>query len=303
MSQGKLAGLLLVDKPTGCTSHDVVQRARRALRERRVGHCGTLDPGATGLLLLTVGKATRLTRFLIEAPKTYEGDVEFGVSTDTYDALGKVVEQKPIDDLTADRIVEAMTGFRGTYEQIAPAFSAKKVGGRKYYELARKGEEVPEAHKEITVFSLEATSDLDEGRIGIRLECSSGTYVRSLAHDLGVETGFGAHLASLRRTRVGPFDVDDAVDLERLSGLEDPTEGSWWIPFHQIRLPFEELTVDGGQAERISHGQTILVRELEGEEGDWIKVVDARRQFIAVGTVSERISSGVGIVQPRIVFS
>ena len=132
--------LVLVDKPTGCTSHDVVQRLRRIIGQKRIGHCGTLDPGATGLLVMTLGRATRLTRFLIQAPKIYEGEIRFGVSTDTYDALGEVVEEQPIDDLSAEAILDAMPAFVGTYEQVAPSYSAKKHEGRKFYEMARKGD-------------------------------------------------------------------------------------------------------------------------------------------------------------------
>lgn len=296
-------GLLLVDKPGGCTSHDVVQRTRRIVGQRGVGHCGTLDPGATGLLVLTLGRATRLTRFLIQAPKVYEGEIRFGVSTDTYDALGQVTGERPIAGLTHELVAAAMPSFVGTYAQAAPPFSAKKVDGRKHYELARKGEDVPEIRKEITVYSFEASGRLEDGRLPFRLECTSGTYVRTLAQELGKSTGYGAHLASLRRTRVGPFRVDEAIGLEPLAALEDPADGAWWIPFHAIPLPFGQLVVEPRQARRLLHGQTVLVRDLEGEEGDWVKLLDSRHRFIAVGTISERIGSGAGIVQPRIVFS
>ncbi len=302
MSRPTTSGLLLVDKPAGCTSHDVVQRARRILGERRIGHCGTLDPGATGLLLLTVGHATRLTRFLISAPKVYEGDIRFGVATDTYDALGAVTAEAPIDDLTDAQVGAAMERFVGTYEQVAPPYSAKKVEGRKLYELARQGETVPESRKEITVYSLEPTSSLEAGVVSVRLGCSSGTYVRSLAHDLGAALGVGGHLESLRRVRIGPFDVADAIPLDDLQEREEPAAGSSWIPFDAIELPFARLTLDVGQGERIGHGQTVLVRDLDAEEGDWIQLVDARARFVAVGVVNERIGRGVAVVQPRIVF-
>lgn len=295
--------LVLVDKPTGCTSHDVVQRLRRIIGQKRIGHCGTLDPGATGLLVMTLGRATRLTRFLIQAPKIYEGEIRFGVSTDTYDALGEVVEEQPIDDLSAEAILDAMPAFVGTYEQVAPSYSAKKHEGRKFYEMARKGEEVPETRKEITIFSFEATGPVEEGVLPFRLECSTGTYVRSLAHDLGEALGCGAHLASLRRTKVGPFTVDAAIGLEALAETDEYKEGSWWLPFDSIPLPFGDIELDVAQARRILHGQTVLVRDLEGDEGDWVKVQDNRRRFIAVGSISERIGRDVGIIQPRIVFS
>jgi len=299
-------GLLLVDKDPGCTSHDAVKRARRILGEKKIGHCGTLDPAATGLLVLTVGKATRLTRFLISAPKVYEGTIRFGVETDTYDAAGQVVAQRPIGDLDDARVREALAGFVGTQEQVAPAYSAKKVKGRKYYELARQGEEVPTSSKEITIYELEGLGELADGTLPFRLACTSGTYVRTVAHDLGRQLGCGAHLASLRRLRVGPFRVEDAATLDRVEELrgEGAGPGACWVPFDAIPLPFPTVEADANQEHRILHGQTILVRGLTAEEGDWIRVSDRRGRLLAVGSVSERIgAAGVGIVQPRIVFA
>lgn len=301
-------GLLLVDKEPGLTSHDVVQRVRRLLKQKKIGHCGTLDPDATGLLLLTLGSATRLTRFLIRAPKVYEGVVQLGSATDTYDASGQVVSQAPPEAVAAlalDAVAEAMKRFEGTIEQKAPPYSAKKVQGVKYYELARKGEEVPDEAKEVTVYEFSPLGGLENGRFRFRLACSSGTYARGLAHDLGAALGVGGHLAELRRTKIGGFQVEEAATFRRLEEIVQAGEapGATWIPFDQIPLPFGEVTADPQQEHRISHGQTVLVRELAGEEGDWVKLVNRRREFIAVGTVVERIgSAGVGIVQPKVVF-
>jgi tRNA pseudouridine55 synthase len=327
-------GLLLIDKEPGLTSHDVVQRVRRLLRQKKIGHCGTLDPDATGLLLLTLGGATRLTRFLIRAPKVYCGVIRFGVVTDTYDASGKVLAEAPaeaVNGLRRDEVVRAMLAFVGPIEQKPPAYSAKKINGEKYYELARRGEEVPDEPKEITVYELEATSELSGGLLSFRLSCSSGTYARALAHDIGAAVGLGAHLTELRRVQVGSFHVEESVKLGALAAavaLAEPTRemgdlpegggdaaapaaqvvvrealGPAWLPFDEIPLPFDEVTTDPQQELRISHGQTVLVRELTGGEGDWVKLVNRRRQFIAVGTVVEKIgSAGVGIVQPKVVF-
>ncbi len=301
-------GLLLLDKDSGFTSHDAVQKARRVLRQKKIGHCGTLDPDATGLLLLTLGTATRLTRFLIRAPKVYEGVIRFGTATDTYDASGKVVSEAPAEAvaaLTAEVVAEAMRGFQGEIQQQPPPYSAKKVQGVKYYELARRGEEVPSEPKEVTVYEFSPLGEVEDGRLRFRLSCSSGTYARGLAHDLGGALGVGGHLAELRRTRIGGFRVEDALPLSRLEEKVQADEplGSAWIPFDQIPLPFGEVTADPQQEHRIAHGQTVLVRELLGEEGDWVKLINRRREFIAVGTVIERIgSAGVGIVQPRVVF-
>jgi tRNA pseudouridine55 synthase len=301
-------GLLLIDKAPGFTSHDAVQRVRRILKQKKIGHCGTLDPDATGLLLLTLGTATRLTRFLIRAPKVYEGVIRFGVATDTYDASGRVVAEAPagaVAALTLDAVAAAMRAFDGEIRQQPPPYSAKKVQGVKFYELARRGEEVPEEPKEVTVYEFVPAGEIAEDRLRFRLSCSSGTYARGLAHDLGAALGVGAHLAELRRTRIGTFRVEDALPISALEELAEAGEaaGSAWIPFDQIPLPFGEVTADPQQEHRISHGQTVLVRELAGEEGDWVKLVNRRRELIAVGTVVERIgSAGVGVVQPRVVF-
>lgn len=298
-------GLLLVDKEAGGTSHDVVQRVRRALRQKKIGHCGTLDPDATGLLLLTLGRATRLTRFLIRAPKVYAGTMRFGTATDTYDASGRVTAERPIDGLTLDAVRAAMDQLVGTYEQAPPAYSAKKHQGVRSYELARRGEEVPESAKEVTVYEFAPTGGVETGTVSFTLSCASGTYARTLAHETGQRVGCGAHLAALRRERIGPFRVEDAVRLGELDARFAPEAdpGACWIPFDRIPLPFPQVTADAQQEGRIANGQSVLVREFEAAEGDWIKLVNQRQQFIAVGTVVERIGDrGVGVVQPKVVF-
>lgn len=299
-------GLLLVDKHEGCTSHDVVASARRLLRIKKIGHCGTLDPSATGLLLLTIGRATRLTRFLIQAPKTYEGTIRFGITTDTYDLEGRVTSESPLDGVTPEAIDQAMTTFVGEGLQTPPPYCAKKVGGVKYYELARRGEEVPQDPKEVTIYDFRCLEPWSPGQdLRFELSCASGTYARSLAHDLGGALGCGGLLSSLRRTKVGPFGVTEAVSLEELAGkLEEEADlGSAWLPFDEIPLPFTQVTADPQQERRIQHGQTVLIRELEGREGDWIKVVNKRHKLIAIGSVIERIGSGsVGVIQPKVVF-
>jgi len=299
-------GLFLIDKEPDCTSHDVVQEVRRIARQKKIGHCGTLDPGATGLLVATAGKATRLTRFLIRAPKVYSGEIRFGITTDTYDRHGKVVAESPVENLDPAEVFSAMQKLVGTFGQPAPPFSAKKHKGVKYYELARRGEAVPEASKEITVFEFRPQGEIKNRTLTFRLSCSSGTYVRSLAHDLGQDLRIGAHLAELRRLQVGPFKIEDAVMLGDLrSGFDSgsgPTGG--WIPLDEIPLPFDELAADAQQEQRITHGQSVLFRTLAGEAGDWVKLVNRRGQLIGVGVVAEIIGSGaVGVVQPRIVFS
>jgi len=298
-------GLVLVDKDAGCTSHDVVQRCRRILRQKRIGHCGTLDPDATGLLLLTVGQATRLTRFLIHAPKLYVGTVRFGVATDTYDASGRVVAETPLAGLDEPAIDEAMGRFRGTIDQVLPAYSARKQDGVRFYEMARRGEEVPEVSKEVTIAEFERTGPLEGGTVPFRLSCSSGTYARALAHDLGQAVGTGGHLASLRRLEIGPFAVDSALRLEEIERRETAQEtlGDAWLPLGSIPLPFPSATLDAAQERRVRNGQTALVQGVEAEPGGWVRLADRRGGLVAVGSVADRLGSGsVAVLQPRIVF-
>jgi tRNA pseudouridine55 synthase len=299
-------GLLLVDKEAGCTSHDVVQRARKLLGQKKIGHCGTLDPDATGLLLLTCGNATRLTRFLIRAPKVYTGVLRLGIATDTYDASGTTVSEGATDDVTLTGIEAGMRELTGTYQQSPPPYSAKKVGGVRFYEMARRGEAVPETSKEITVFEFAPRGEgLHDNRLAFTLSCTSGTYARTLAHELGRRLGCGGHLAALRRERIGPFAVEQALLLAQIATRvqENGDLGEAWVDFDRIALPCSEVTVDAQQEGRIAHGQTVLVRALAAEEGDWIKIVSQRGRFLAVGTVVENIGGGqVGVVAPKVVF-
>lgn len=298
-------GLLSVDKQPGCTSHDVVQRARRIFGQKRIGHCGTLDPDATGLLLVTLGQATRLTRFLIHAPKIYEGVIRLGVVTDTYDAAGRVVSESATAGLAEADLDREMNRFVGTFEQTLPAFSARKVGGRKLYELARLGEEVPELTKEVTVWEFRRTGALEGDRLPFRLSCTSGTYARALAHDLGARLGCGAHLSSLRRTEIGPFRVAAALDLDEIERRHGAGEdlGGAWFRLAAIPLPFRDASADAQQERRVRNGQTALLSGLDAAEGDWVRLLDRRGEAIAIGSVVERVGAGtLAVVQPRIVF-
>jgi len=297
-------GLLLIDKPAGCTSHDVVQEVRHVLGEKKVGHCGTLDPDATGLLLLTLGRGTRLTRFLIRAPKVYEGAIRFGRATDTYDASGTVTKEAPTDGLTTAAITDAMRLFEGEIDQQPPPYCAKKVGGVRYYELARRGADVPLKTKRVHIYDFSAIGGLEGEVLHFRLRCASGTYARSLAQELGERLGTAAHLAQLRRHQIGSFKVEDALTVAALAAsLEQGEPGSAYVPFDDIPLPFEEIRTDAQQEKRITNGQTVLVRDARIGEGDWVKVVNGRREFVAVGAVVECLGpEGVRVVQPKIVF-
>ncbi len=264
-------GLLLIDKPAGPTSHDVVARARRALGERRIGHTGTLDPAASGLLPLVVGPATRLARFLSAAGKTYDVEIRLGVATDTGDADG-VPEGPACEGPWPARatVDEALTAFRGTYLQQPPAFSAKKIGGRRSYAAARARRRAGDATGEtdaarnatprpepatVTVDRLDLVA-LDGASLRLSLDCSAGFYVRTLAHELGARLGTGGHVAALRRTRSGAFDVADALSLARAEADPDAARAALLSPADMLGgLPAVVLTEAG--IARARHGQDL----------------------------------------------
>jgi tRNA pseudouridine55 synthase len=220
-------GIAVVDKAAGMTSHDVVARARRVLGTRKVGHSGTLDPGATGVLLLGVGPATRLLRFLTDLPKTYTTEIVLGVETDSLDDSGTVTARHVMDDVTPSAVADAAATLTGDIEQIPPMVSAVRVDGRRLHELAREGKDVPREPRAVSVYRYEVRPTADPLVSAATVECYSGTYVRTLAADLGTALGGGAHLRRLRRTRIGSFDeaegrpVDDLEVLPPAEGLRD----------------------------------------------------------------------------------
>jgi tRNA pseudouridine55 synthase len=252
-------GLAVVDKPAGWTSHDVVARARRLLGTRKVGHAGTLDPDATGVLLLGVGRATRLLRYLTGLPKTYETDIVLGEETDTLDASGTTTATHDMSGVTLDEVRRAAATLTGDLEQIPPMVSAVRVGGRRLHELAREGIEVERAARPVHVerFDVDALTDPGEPPLRLRavVTCSSGTYVRVLAADLGSALGGGAHLDNLRRTAVGPFALDEAVALDDLGtgSLLDPGEALRWLP---------SVSVDADTATVVGHGRVLPLDEV-----------------------------------------
>jgi tRNA pseudouridine55 synthase len=239
-------GLLLVDKPAGITSHDAVDRVRRLLRTRKVGHAGTLDPAATGLLLIGVGRATRLLRFLGELPKLYEGTAVLGVETSTLDATGEVVREQPVH-VTEDGLRAAMQSLVGEIEQRPPAYSAVKVGGEKLYEAARSGRHLVAPPRRVVVYAFNLRR-FDPPRFDFRARCSGGTYVRSLVADVGESLGCGAHLAALRRTAIGPFSVQDAGPPEQPGDL---------LPIEAAVSHLAAVTLDAEEARVAAHGSVL----------------------------------------------
>ena len=218
--ESELNGALLIDKPAGPTSHDIVDIVRNLFRIKKVGHCGTLDPAATGLLILLLGRATKLSQKLTADDKVYEGTMHFGQATDSYDAQGKVTDTAPVPPLDRDALNLAAREFTGDIQQKPPMVSAVKIDGVPLYKLARKGKTVEREAKPIHIYSYEF-SEYTEPVARFRVHCTKGTYVRSLAHDLGQNLGCGAHLRTLHRTESGKFNVADALRLEQLVKLPD----------------------------------------------------------------------------------
>ena len=221
MAPKEMEGILLIDKPTDHTSHDVVARLRGKLKMRRIGHAGTLDPMATGLLIILVGKATRVSQYLVSLDKEYEGTVELGKVTDTQDAEGEMMETRPVPPFTEAEVKAVITGFLGDQYQMPPMYSAVKIDGVPLYKSARKGEEVEREPRFIRVMSWEITR-FALPRFDFRLRCTKGTYMRTLAHDLGQKLGCGAHLAALRRTATEKFHVSQALTLDQVNALSLP---------------------------------------------------------------------------------
>lgn len=283
--------VLPVDKPRGPTSHDVVAAARRALGERRVGHTGTLDPFASGLLLLCVGRATRLAEFLSGMDKRYEAVARLGIATDTLDRDGEVVaETDAWRELDVRRIEEALAGLRGCLEQVPPAYSAKKVGGVAAHRLARRGVPVALAPRRVTVHSLEVAF-FEPPDIGLTVHCSSGTYVRAIARDLGDVLGVGAHLTELRRTAVGRFGVAEALTLDDLLVPERRSER--WIEPLEALAHLPSVPVDGDREEDLRHGRTV---PCPGSTDASPAVAERDGELVAVGEVHD------GLFRPRKVF-
>ena len=228
----EMEGVLLVDKPQGLTSHDVVYRLRRKLSMKKIGHAGTLDPMATGLLVMLIGKATRISQYLMSVDKAYEGEATLGVVTDSQDAEGEVLTTMPVPELTEAQVREAIKGFLGDQYQTPPMHSAIKIDGVPLYKMARKGEEVEREPRFIRVMAFDLLS-FTPPRLTFRLLCTKGTYVRTIAHDLGQKLGCGAHLSALRRTGSGKFDIAQCLTLEAIEALPLPEIEKRLIPVYE----------------------------------------------------------------------
>ncbi|MCI0349200.1 MAG: tRNA pseudouridine(55) synthase TruB [Acidobacteriales bacterium] len=308
-------GVLVIDKPAGLTSHDVVARVRKILKQRSVGHLGTLDPLATGVLPIVVGRMTRLTQFYMSAEKQYEGEICFGVETDTYDAAGETVGQPKSVQLTLHEVTSAAKHFLGVIEQTPPPFSAKKIAGVPAYKLARKKKEVSLQPVKVEVKEFDILS-LHRERAQFRARVASGTYLRSIAHDLGRGLGVGAHLAALRRTRVGEFAEGDAVTLESLesaySGAADSTlhniryrtlhlsaqladSSGFFIHPRQLLPEFPAVTATPEALAKVRHGNAVNLPEVSRSR--YVKVFRGQTELVAIAM---RIAGT--LFQPKVVL-
>ncbi len=285
-------GLLIIDKSQGMTSHDVVARARRLLREKRIGHAGTLDPMATGVLVLCIGHATRLSEYLLGEDKVYEGVIALGEQTNTDDAEGEVIATRPVpamDDADLRRLEHL---FSGEIEQVPPQFSAIQKGGQRAYVLARKGETVELDARRVTIHEirLNAERDSDAGAprstLCVSVRCSAGTYIRSLARDIGAALGCGGHLAALRRVQAGVFTLRDAVTLEQLElAAKEGRAESLLLPMERAVADWPAVQLDDEQTRKLLNGQRLLPPLPLGEgwgEGQLFRTCDAHNKFIAI---------------------
>ena len=292
-------GVLVIDKPQVLTSHDVVAAARRTLGETKIGHTGTLDPLATGVLPLAIGRATRLVRFFAASDKDYEATIRFGFATDTYDIGGREISRT--DALPApEHLVRALQALTGEYLQPPPAFSAKKVGGRRAYELARNEQTVALAPAAVRVARADLVS-FSGGRAHVVLTCSAGFYVRSFAQTLGELTGTGACLEALRRTRSGEFCLDNAIPIAGLS--EASRVASALIPLSGLLHHLPAIAVNSRGLEQVAHGRGLEPGDYErwpsaSPSAEWVRLLNLRGELIGMGTPG----SELGYLHPAIVL-
>ncbi len=312
-------GVLVIDKPSGFTSHDVVARARHILHERRIGHTGTLDPFATGVLVILLGKATRLAQFLSEVDKEYEAIIRLGYSTDTGDRTGNPIHDIPgpgdskrrtrLADWNEQEVAAALESLRGYIDQVPPMYSAKKVEGKRLYELARRGETVERPPVRVCIHEFEPIrpdgqliKDNLDGTFDFhaRVSCSSGTYVRTLAEDFGKRLYVGAHLAELRRTRVGALHITQAITLEQLKvHFAEESLGSVLLPMAAALSWLHSVHLSGEDVRRAIHGREVKIGETSWSDGEDVMMCDMTERLIAVG----RYDAAARSLHPRVVLS
>lgn len=289
-----VSGILLLDKPVGITSNAALQKVKWIYKAAKAGHTGSLDPLAEGLLPICLGEATKISAYLLDADKRYTTTVKLGEKTTTADAEGEVIESRPVENISAQRVTEVLQNFLGEQEQIPPMYSAVKHEGKRLYDLAREGKEVERKSRKITIYSLELTS-INADELVLDVHCSKGTYIRTLAEDIGEMLGCGGHVSALRRTSVGPFDESNCMTLASLEEQAD-------APFAELDallLPIDnglnhwpEVRLDTNSSHYLKQGQPVLVPKAPTE--GWVRVYDASDNFIGVGEVDDD-----GLIAPR----
>lgn len=294
-------GILIIDKPAGITSHDVVAKVRRILKTKRVGHTGTLDPFATGVMVILVGQATRLAQFLDKDEKEYEAIVRFGFETDTGDRTGspKPNVQSPRSPSIAE-IDAALPEFRGEIEQTPPMYSAKKIDGKKLYEHARKGEVIDRKQITVTISELELIvhhkAALAEDTVGLRVRCSAGTYIRTLAEDIGRRLGLGAHLAELRRTAAGKFTIGESTTLDKLADLDAPDKAL--VPMNEAVTHLRSFAIPDDRVAKTKNGMSTRVFDSGLADRENVRMIDPAGELVAIGF----FDSDENIIQPKVVL-
>jgi tRNA pseudouridine55 synthase len=282
-----LDGILIINKAPGMTSHDVVARVRKLLKQRRVGHAGTLDPTATGVLPICIGQGTRVAEYLSESGKAYEARITFGVVTDTYDAEGEIIRQADATHISRTEIEQLLPRFLGRQMQMPPRYSAIKIQGQPAYKRMRSGEEVTMETRPIDISRL-AILDWQVPHLTLAIECSKGTYIRSLAYDLGEAQGSGAYLTALQRTRSGPFSLSESITLEQLAeAIEQATISEYLQPADKALLQHPAFTLDEATTEKVLHGNPFPSQTAEDPtqpHATLARIYDYKGRFLAIAT-------------------
>jgi tRNA pseudouridine55 synthase len=283
-----LSGLLVVDKKTKMTSHDVVEKLRRILDLKKIGHAGTLDPNARGILLACMGKATKITKFLTEYEKEYEAVIKLGVTTDTYDQEGKIIQIRDDLKISQEEVRKAVEFFKGEIWQTPPLYSAIKQKGKKLYQYARAGKQVERKKRKVFVKDVRVL-EIKLPYVKLKVNCSKGTYIRSLANDIGERLGCGAHLFSLCRTRVGPFELKEALDLEAIEEIrKEDRIGDFLISIEKVLAHIPSVVVKDSFAKRIKEGpnlfpSSVLSAEKGFDKDQAICIKNSQKEIIAMG--------------------
>lgn len=298
---GPADGFILVDKPKGITSFDVIRQLRKVLKAKKMGHMGTLDPNATGLLPICLGKATRLSQFLLHGDKTYQATIRLGWATTTYDIDGDIVGERVAPPaLTREELEHHLAAFTGTITQIPPVYSAKKIEGKRLFEYAREGVEVEPKPCEVTIRRITVLVQ-ERDLLKLEIHSSSGMYVRSLAHDLGAAIGCGAHLEDLIRIQVGALSLDRASTLDDIAERSAAGDYSFILPMPDLLPDFPRLEINPAQANRIRNGNHVVVTNPALTHRQLVRLFGGGGAFIAVGEVEKPLGSMQVLVHPRVV--